>query len=219
MRNLFRMSPIAVAAFVTFGRASLAHLVGSGGGAQRRRVLTFAIVVMAASSLTGVSVATAATPNYRPDGRILQPCDPQYEDCQPTWFGNNIYNTEPTGQRAEYFDQQGVSYDGPVIFRIRIQNDGARADRFRVLATGSTSGYGVRFFRGTTDITSAVKAGTYRTPTLSPGAYDSIRARVVLRSDAVNGDQAVRLVTLTSMGNTNRKDAIKFVRHFSSCGC
>jgi uncharacterized membrane protein len=170
-------------------------------------------------SLIGAAAASAATPNYRPDGRVLQPCDPQFEDCQPTWFGNNVYNTNAASQRAEYFDQQGVSYDGPVLFRIRIQNDGARADRFRVLTTGTTSGYRVTFFRGTTDITAAVKAGTFQTPTLSPGAYFNIRAQVTLRSDAINGDKAVRLVTMTSVGNPNKKDAVKFVRRFSTCAC
>src|SRR5687767_8793341 len=104
------------------------------------------LLLTLAMSVVGMTSAAAATPNYRPDGRILQPCDPQYESCEPTWIGNNIYNTSAVGQSAEYFDQQGVSYDGPIFFRLRIQNDGTRADRFRVSATGSTSGYRVRFF-------------------------------------------------------------------------
>lgn len=188
-------------------------------GTSYRRVFAVGIMLSLAIGLVGTPPVSAATPNHRPDGRILEPCDPQYEDCQPTWFGNNIYNTTAVGQRAGFFDQQGVSYDGPIVFRIRIQNDGARTDRFRVIATGSTSGYRVKFFRGTTDITAAVKAGTYRTPTLAPGAVYKIKARVTLRPDAVNGDKAVRLVTLTSVGNPNKKDAVKLVRQFSTCGC
>jgi hypothetical protein len=183
------------------------------------RVFVAGILMTLAFGLVATPHVDAATPNYRPDGRILEPCDPQWEDCQPRWFGNNIYNTTATGQRAEYFDQQGVSYDGPIVFRIRIQNDGARTDRFRVLAKGSTSGYRVKFFRGTTDITVAVKAGTYKTPKLKPGAVYNIKARVTLRSDAVNRDKAVRLVTLTSMGNSNKKDAVKFERRFGTCSC
>ena len=186
---------------------------------RQARVSTAGILMILALSLIGTATASAATPNYRPDGRVLQPCDPQFEDCQPTWFGNNVYNTDAVGQKAEYFDQQGVSFDGAVLFRIRIQNDGARNDRFRVLVTGTTSGYAVKFFRGTTDITAAVKAGTYKTPTLSPGGYHNIRAQVVLRADAVNGDKAMRLVTITSEGNASKKDAVKFVRQFFTCGC
>lgn len=188
-------------------------------GARHERVFVAGILLTLALGLVGTSPVDAATPNYRPDGRILQPCDPQHEDCQPTWFGDNIYNTTAAGQRAEYFDQQGVSYDGPIVFRISIQNDGARTDRLRVAATGSTSGYRVKFFRGTTDITAAVKAGSYKTPKLKPGAVYNIKARVTLRSDAVNRDKAVRLVTLTSMGNPNKKDAVKFERQFGSCSC
>ena len=186
---------------------------------SHRRRFAAAILMALAIAVAGTASVAAAAPNYRPDGRILQPCDPQYEGCQPTWFGNNVYNTTAAGQTAEYFDQQGVSYDGPIVFRIRIQNDGARADRFRVVATGSTSGYRVRFFQGTTDITAAIKAGTYRTPKLAPGGLHTIKARVTLRPEAVNGDKAVRLVTLTSMGNPNKKDAVKLVRQFSTCGC
>ena len=177
------------------------------------------LLLMLAMSVVGATSASAATANYRPDGRILQPCDPQYEDCPVTWLGNNVYNSNAVGQTAEYFDQQGVSYDGPIDFRIRIQNDGARADRFRVAASGSTSGYRVKFFHGTTDITAAVRAGTYRTPTLAPGAYYGIKARVTLRPEAVNGDKAMRLITLTSVGNPDKKDAVMLVRQFSTCGC
>ena len=184
-----------------------------------RRRFGAGLLLMLALSVVGTTSTAAATPNYRPDGRILQPCDPQYESCEPTWIGNNVYNTSAAGQSADYFDQQGVSYDGPIFFRVRIQNDGARADRIRVAATGSTSGYRVRFFQGTSDITAEVKAGTYRTPTLAPGAFHGIKARVTLRPEVVNGDKALRLITLTSIGNPNRKDAVMFVRQFSTCGC
>ncbi len=187
-------------------------------GASQRRVLTTSMLTVALA-LGAISPVAAAAPNYRPDGQIRQPCDPYWTDCRPEWLGNDIYNTNAAGQTAEAYDQQGVSYDGPVLFRIRIQNDGARSDRFRVSASGSTSGYRVKFFKGTTNITAAVEAGTYKTPKLAPRATYNLRARVVLLSDAVHGDEAVRLVTLTSIGNPSKKDAVKFWRGFFTCGC
>lgn len=187
-------------------------------GASSRRGITVAVLTLALA-LVGISPVAAATPNYRPDGQILQPCDPYLTDCRPEWLGKNIYNTTGVGQLAEHYDQQGVLYDGPVLFRIRIQNDGARSDRFRVSTIGSTSGYRVKFFKGTNNITAAVEAGTYKTPRLAPGAIYRIRARVVLLSDAVHGDEVHRLVTLSSIGNPNKKDAVEFWRGYFACGC
>jgi hypothetical protein len=186
-----------------------------------RRVMTVGLFLLLALALAGVPAVqpvSAAAPNYRPDGRILLPCHVELEDCQPEWRGDNIYNLTADGQRAKWYDCCGFE-DGPVIFRISIQNDGTQTDRFRVAAGGNTSGYRVAFFRGATDITAAVKAGTYKTPMLEPGATYGIRVRITIREGAISGDKAVRLVTLTSLGNPGKQDAVKAVRELFLCGC
>lgn len=186
-----------------------------------RRAFSVGLLLLLALGLAGVPAVqpvSAAVPGYRPDGRILLPCHVELEDCQPEWLGDNVYNSTSKGQRAKWYDCCGFE-DGPVIFRISIQNDGTRSDRFRVDTSGKTSGYRVAFLHGTTDITAAVKAGTYKTPTLEPGATYGIRIRIEIRAGALGGDKAARLVTLTSLGNPARQDAVKAVRELITCGC
>ena len=99
-----------------------------------------------------------------------------------------------------------------ITFGISIQNDGTTADSFKVKATGTAaSGYTVKYFRGTTDITAAVVAGTYKTTSLAPAATYLITAKVTVKSTAAVGSSVTRLVTLTSVGNGTKKDAVKFI--------
>lgn len=183
-------------------------------------VATVAATMALASSVAAVAAAdpVGAAAAYRPDGRILQLC--QYPECEPTWAGDNVYNVTGTGQKSVWTDYGDLGTGDPakVVFRISIQNDGTRADRFNLAAAGTTSGYRVRFFRGTTNITPAVMAGTYRTPSLAPGETFLIKAKVTL-VDACCGDKATRLVTITSVGNGGQQDAVKLVRKFWVCGC
>lgn len=182
----------------------------------RNQVATAAFLALVLGTAPiGVAVAAAGSaPAYQPDGRIRQPC-PERGDCTIEWFGNNIYNTTAAGQKSDYGDYL-CDCDGPVVFRISIQNDGTASDRIRVLATGRTAGYKVRFFRGTTDITSAIKAGTYRTPWLAPGDRILIKAKTSVADDPV---RVARLVTLTSVSDPAKQDAVKFVREWIVCGC
>lgn len=188
----------------------------------RQRVVASVSGMMIASLLavplafvSNAGVAEAAA-RYQPDGRVRQPCHVELPDCTPEWFGNAIYNKNASGQLAEWYDCCGLE-DGPVVFRIRIQNDGTRTDRFRLSATGRTEGYKVKFLRGTTDITATVQAGTYHTPRLGPGETFLIKARVS-RVDACCGDRTARLVNITSVGNPNKQDAVRFLRENADCG-
>ena len=69
----------------------------------------------------------------------------------------------------------------------------------------------MKYFRGTTDITAAVVSGTYQTWSLAPGAAYLITARVTVQSAAAVGSMVMRLVTLTSVGNSAKKDTVKFI--------
>jgi len=135
----------------------------------------------------------------RPDGRIRLGTG--------TYVGNNIYNTSGSSQ-----GRTGSALRGHyVTFGISIQNDGTNTDSFRVKATGtSTTKYSVKYYRGTTDITSAVVAGTYTTSSLAKGSTFFITAKVLVKSTATVGSSVTRLVTITSVGNTARKDAVRF---------
>jgi hypothetical protein len=85
------------------------------------------------------------------------------------------------------------------------------ADRFTVAATGAAaSKYKVTYFRGTTNITTAVVAGTYQTANLAPGATTSITAKVKVLTGATASSKVVRLVRISSVGDPASIDAVKF---------
>ncbi len=136
----------------------------------------------------------------RPDGRIRLGAG--------AFVGNNVYNTTGAGQSRTGSTTGGHSF----TFGISIQNDGTSADRFKVKATGAaTSRYTVKYVHGAKDITAAVVAGTYRTPSLAPAAAYLITAKVTVKSTAKVGSKVTRLVTLTSVANGAQKDAVTVI--------
>jgi hypothetical protein len=183
---------------------------GSGDGALNARVGALAIsggdlyVGGGFTNAAGIPeadwIAKWTPETNKPDGRIRRGTG--------AFVGNDIYNTTGLGQSRSGSAAPGNS----VTFRISIQNDGTSADRIGVDAAGAAvDGYSVRYFRGTTDITAAVVAGTYQTWSLAPGAAYLITARVTVHSAAAVGSHVTRLVTLTSVGDGAKKDAVKFI--------
>jgi hypothetical protein len=124
------------------------------------------------------------------------------------YVGNNVYNTTGVGQI-----RTGSALRGKVItFGISVQNDGSAADAFKLKATGtSTAKYTVKYYRGTTDITAKVVAGTYQTTSLAPGGSFLVTAKVTVKSSATIGSSVTRLVTVTSVASAASKDAVKLV--------
>jgi CSLREA domain-containing protein len=160
------------------------------------------VTVTATDNLGNTSQFSGAVSliNYQPDGRI--------RTGKGTLIGNNIYNTTGTNQTKTASKAPGTT----VKFGISIQNDSAASDHFSVAASGQAiTGYAVKYFRGTTDITAAVVGGTYTTPVLSPGSTLLITAKVKVKSTAAAGSSVTRLVTLTSVGDGTKKDAVKFI--------
>jgi spore coat protein U-like protein len=176
--------------------------------------------VSAAADGTGLGLAAAR----QPDGRIrLQKIAYELfpnESYSRPWIGNNVYNTTATGQRARerWFDTTPGWQRW--VFGVSIQNDGTSSDRIKVKATGNVlAGWKVKYFRGRTNITSAVVAGTFKTPRLAPGGKYLIKAKVTRAAEGFAGGDLSRLVTLTSVGNAAKQDAVKLVMHEVVCGC
>ena len=71
----------------------------------------------------------------------------------------------------------------------------------------------MKYFHGTTNITAAVVAGTYRTGSLAPGATYLITAKLPA------GGSVTRLVTITSVADPTKKDAVKFGLKLVACSC
>lgn len=195
------------------------------------RQLTVA-TILSVLLLGAVALPTAATETdlaaaaYRPDGRVrlqsLTSSDGPPIVYSKPWLGNNIYNSTGYKQTARA-TLGGSSFSGWLrwTFGVSAQNDGTSTDRFRVHATGmALSGWTVRYFHGSTNISAAVRDGTFTTPMLAPGEQYLIEARVRVEFGSdVTLATLRRLVTLTSIHNPNKVDTVKFVVRFEACGC
>ncbi len=170
---------------------------GSPGGPN---VTATATQTLAQGDVTSeFSAAVAASKPKRPDGRIAK--------GSGSFVGNNIYNTTGANQTRTASGGAGST----ITFKISIQNDGSK-DTFSVLGAGSgATGYTITYFHGTHDITSAVVAGIYHTPLLGKGGKFVIKAKVKITKQAAGASSVTRLVTITSLGDGTKQDAVKFV--------
>ena len=135
---------------------------------------------------------------YQPDGVIRR--------GSHAFVGNNIFNADGTGQTQTLTPVVGAR----VLFRIAVQNDGNAADRFTIHATGAVvSGYRIRYYWKSHEITSSVVAGTYTTRLLAPGHRFGIEAWVMVLTTPPAS--VSRLVTLTSVTDGSKVDAVKFI--------
>jgi hypothetical protein len=189
--------------------------------------VTSAVLSVAVLAAFASPALAGAAPKYQPDGRIAAVCTdmPEWRNCDPSLFGDGIYNGTARNQKRVHVDYLTYSVERDprvVVFRISIQNDGWATDRFEIAASGVTSGYTVKFLRGSTNVTEAVEGGSYTTPLLSPGATHVVKAKVVMPCDSWDNcgqDRADRLVTIRSLGSPSLVDAVKFVRKIWECTC
>ena len=99
-----------------------------------------------------------------------------------------------------------------VEFHLSLQNDGSAADKFQLsVDAGSTTMYRIKYYRGSSDITAQVVAGTYQTPSIGAGGKLVITVDVVVKKGATIGSSVTRLVTITSANDNSKVDALKFV--------
>jgi hypothetical protein len=120
------------------------------------------------------------------------------------FVGNNVYSSTGVGESKAIGVPRGMS--GTLY--ADIQNDGLVADTFLVHGTGTASGFSVAYFTGTTNVTTQVKAGTFSTGRLAPGAHRTIR--VVVKVAATSAASATFLIRATSAPGT-QPDAVKAV--------
>ena len=194
-----------------------------------RTALTAAYVVVMLAMLFGVTtsptLAGAAPAAVRqPDGRIrLQKISYELfptETYTRPWIGSNVYNTSARGQAARQTWSDTTPGWQTWIFGVSVQNDGTNSDRIRVQASGiALEGWTVKYFHGTTNITSAVVGGTFTTPLLGPGGEHLIKVRVTRDADYFDMGNLRRLISLTSAGNASKSDAVKLVMRRVTCGC
>ncbi|MEP7378729.1 MAG: glycine-rich protein [Chloroflexota bacterium] len=180
-------------------RCSSGAVAGGGGGGAGSSYTDPSVTSPSISTdATGVpSITITYTATDQPDGRIRV--------GSHHYIGGDIYNSDGTGQSIA----KNAVVGSRILFRIQVQNDGNGPDSFTFQATGSAApGYAIRYYWKSTEITSAVVAGTFTTPALPQGYKYTIEAWVKVTSTA--GPSASRLVTITSVGDNSKVDAVRF---------
>ncbi len=137
-------------------------------------------------------------PSYRPDAQVRV-------GTTGTYTGNNVHNTTAAGQQVSATNARGTTR----TFTVNLQNDGGLSDSFALRGPGSSTGFTVRYFAGTTNITTAVVNGTYRLNGIAAGAARSIQMRVTVGSGAAIGAVKSSLVTATSVNTGSPADAVR----------
>ena len=153
-----------------------------------------------AVNLTGLG-GGGGEPIYRPDAKVKLLTAASY-------LGDNIYNLTASGQTASTKVRAGKAK----TFSLEIENDGNRADRFQLQGCADPRRFTVQYLEGasgTTDISSAVKGGTYETLSIAGGTNTTIRVVLRAKPTAPAGTQASCTVTATSVTDPTKQDTVK----------
>jgi len=124
------------------------------------------------------------------------------------YAGDNVYSPTAAGESKTITVARGSSK----YFAVLVQNDGLVPASFKIKATGAASGYTVTYidYSNNANITTAVRDGTFSTPSLAPGA--SFAMKMVVKLSASAAAAGSFLVTASSTVGTP-KDAVKGIVH------
>jgi len=173
-----------------------------------------------------VRYAWASNPECNLYGGALLPASPfrtddwpvlTTSDYQPsavihngaTYVGSSIYNTTGVNQTHT----QSAQTDAQAIYHVRFYNGGARSDTFRITGPGGNATWRVAYYDHDTgaDITSAVTATGWLTPSLAVDSYQRVRIEVTPLSRAAPDASLSVLAKATSVADGTRQDAVKAV--------
>ena len=147
-----------------------------------------------------VEVEVPPPPTPQPDARIKR--------TGGTFVGDDVYNDTGVGQSRS----ATVPRRGWATFVVKVQNDAEVDDS--LLVTGTTvanAEFRARYFDDTGEITDAVGAGTYATPSLGPGSWHRIRVSVRVKSTAGRGAVLRGALTAASALDGAAGDRVRYV--------
>jgi hypothetical protein len=116
--------------------------------------------------------------------------------------GNGVYDARGVGESKTISVRRG--HTG--TFFVDVQNDGLIAAAFTVVGTGSAKGFSVKYFNGTKNVTSAVRAGSFSTGTLARGGHLTLKMVVKVSANSV---KTCSFLTKAKSGRARDDDAVK----------
>jgi len=179
---------------------------GSGGGPLNQppnALANFGLDLIAGGSFTDAGGDTLADSigSYallRPDARIGT-------TATGPFAGGNVYSATGAGQSKTISVKRG--HKGALY--ADIQNDGLFTDTFKVTGPGGAHGFHLTYFKGATDVTSQVLAGTFSTGSLAPQSH--LTLKVVIKVDPQSNSSGHFLMTAKSPGAP--VDGVKAIVH------
>jgi hypothetical protein len=144
-------------------------------------------------------------PDHAVDGTIRR-------DIDRASRGDDLVNTTGAGQTSNYSRARGQK----ARFFVRWWNDGRLLDTFTLRGPTSPAGFTVRYFVNdtTTDITSAVTAGTYQTRVAGRGSF-IMRVEVTVKPGAVRRRAQGFYLRATSSADPSLVDVTRAVVNVS----
>lgn len=121
-----------------------------------------------------------------------------------TTSGNNVYNTSGVSQSIAVNVKKA---GGKKNTYFRIQNDGHDTDSFRIKGTAGNKNLQVKYINGTTDVTNAVKAGTFSSGNLAPGASFLLKVEITAKTKKAKQSRSL-FVSGTSTSDSSSTDTV-----------
>ena len=141
------------------------------------------------------SYTVAPAPFSRPDLLIRAP--------GKQWIGNNVYLAAGTKLAVQKLRRTGAK----AVAAVRVEAQGNRADQVTVRGTSGTRKWAVHYFRGTTDVTSLVKAGRLQV-SMTPGQSFDLRVVTQRLKPAKRGNALRVAITATSKLDPRQRDVV-----------
>ena len=151
----------------------------AGGGVQ----------VLITPCTTGSHSWTAETDVVWPDALIGRSTD-------SALLGDDVYNTTAAGQTRRWSAKRRRARR----FKLKIENDGTERGRLDVRGCNSSGPFTVTYTRGSSDITTRVVGGNYKTANLDPDEAEQILLKIRVARRARIGRTKTCKVTTSSDG-------------------
>jgi hypothetical protein len=201
----YRQDDVATSDFTCTDRggSSLKTCTGTtavGARLDTRDVGTHTVTITATD---GAGLVTTRTATYRVVSGAYLPDVSARAGGGSAWKGGDKHGTG--GQQLTVKLRQRA---GAEVARVRVTNDGSRADAMLVSGAGSRKGFTVTYRFDGRDVTSKVRAGKLRIPTLAPGASAVLKVRIARTSTVRNGDEHRIPVTARSAARSTIRDSI-----------
>ncbi len=180
---------------------------GAGVAGGTRKSATVRVHLDAADRVARDAVQAVASVRrlVRPDLLIRRATE-----ADSAYGTNDVYQTEPADNQVE---RQSLLPGVAASYVVKVQNDGNTAGPVTLKGQeAGTSGWTVVYRVGGQDVTARVRAGTYVTPALAPGAGMAMVVEMTpVASLAAGAQKSVTLMARLSATDTAVQDAVRAI--------